>query len=100
MKDSYTKLFELGHAISVEVWQEDALVGGLYGVNLPEKKIFCGESMFSLVTDASKVGFCYLVKHLQTQNYQLIDCQVYTEHLERLGAEEIPRSEFLSYLNS
>jgi leucyl/phenylalanyl-tRNA--protein transferase len=100
MKDSYVKLFELGHAISIEVWQEDKLVGGLYGVDLPEKKVFCGESMFSLVTDASKVGFHYLVTHLQSQNYQLIDCQVYTAHLERLGAEEISRSEFLTYLNS
>ncbi|PKA82682.1 leucyl/phenylalanyl-tRNA--protein transferase [Ulvibacter sp. MAR_2010_11] len=96
---AYSQLHSLGHAISVEVWQESKLVGGLYGVDLADKRIFCGESMFSHVSDASKVAFYYLVALLQSKEYRLIDCQVYTGHLERFGAEEIPRELFLSYLN-
>jgi len=100
MNKAYIQLHHLGHAQSVEVWQQDELVGGLYGINLPKQKIFCGESMFSIQTDASKVGFYYLVQLLKKKNYQLIDCQMYTSHLESLGAEEITRSKFLQYLNS
>ncbi len=95
---AYIKLHELGHAVSVEVWQEEQLVGGLYGIDLPEQKVFCGESMFSTVSNASKVGFITWVQQLQEQNYKLIDCQVYTEHLASLGADEIYRTAFLEYL--
>ncbi len=98
MLSAYKKLHELEHAISVEVWFEEKLVGGLYGIDLKNKKVFCGESMFALMSDASKVGFYYLVEKLKEENYHLIDCQVYTAHLESLGAEEINRLTFLSYL--
>lgn len=96
MIEAYCKLHELGYAVSVEVWKEDVLVGGLYGIDLGD--IFCGESMFSKQSNASKYGFIHLVKRLQQENYKLIDCQVYTEHLESLGAREIAREAFLSYL--
>jgi len=91
-------LHELGHAISVEVWHEDQLVGGLYGVDLKEKGVFCGESMFATMSNASKVGFITLSRKLKKQQYHLIDCQMYTDHLASLGAAEIPREEFLKYL--
>ncbi len=100
MVEAYIHLHKLGHAQSVEVWKENELVGGLYGIDLPKQKIFCGESMFSTKTDASKVGFYYLVKHLQQKNYKLIDCQMHTKHLESLGAEEITRDLFLQHLNN
>lgn len=99
MSEAYIQLFEKGYASSVEVWLENQLVGGLYGIDLEDKKIFCGESMFSKVSDASKVGFHFLVEKLKLENYKLIDCQMYTSHLERLGAKEIPRDEFLKILN-
>ncbi|TDI71248.1 MAG: leucyl/phenylalanyl-tRNA--protein transferase [Bacteroidetes bacterium] len=98
MVDVYQKLHELGHAHSVEVWRDDKLVGGLYGIDLPEQKVFCGESMFSKESNASKVAFYYLIKKLKAEEYTIIDCQVHTLHLESLGAEEIPRTEFLNYL--
>ncbi len=98
MKKAYLKLHEQGKAISVEVWFENELVGGLYGVDLPKQKIFCGESMFSSENDASKVGFYHLVSDLKNKNYELIDCQIYTRHMESLGAKEISREEFLNYL--
>lgn len=98
MVAAYLKLHELGHAISIEVWQEDQLVGGLYGIDLKEKGIFCGESMFSLVSNASKVGFVTLSQKLEKENYTLIDCQMYTDHLASLGAAEIPREAFMEYL--
>ncbi|MDT0678424.1 leucyl/phenylalanyl-tRNA--protein transferase [Autumnicola musiva] len=98
MKDAYRGLHQMGLAISVEVWSEEELVGGLYGIYLREKKIFCGESMFTKVSNASKYGFIHLVKALRKDGVKLIDCQVYTKHLESLGAEEISRSEFLDYL--
>ena len=96
MFEAYTKLHELGIAKSVEVWLDDELVGGLYGIDLGD--IFCGESMFSKVSNASKLAFIFLVKKLEKENYKLIDCQVYNNHLASLGADEIPRSEFLKYL--
>jgi len=99
MEDAYLQLHRLGHTISVEVWQDQELVGGIYGVNLPEKGVFCGESMFSKENDASKVGLYHLVGFLKSKEYQLIDCQIYTKHLASLGAEEIPRSTFLTFLN-
>lgn len=96
MQKAYTKLHEFGVAKSVEVWLDDKLVGGLYGIDLGT--IFCGESMFSHVSNASKIAFIYLVEKLKSENYSLIDCQMYTSHLESLGAQEIPRSDFLKYL--
>lgn len=95
---AYIKFHQTGMAHSVEVWQEGVLVGGLYGVYLKEKKIFCGESMFAKVSNASKVAFIKLVRDLRAEGVRLIDCQVYTPHLESLGAMEIPRAEFLKYL--
>lgn len=96
MEQAYTKLNELGHAKSVEVWLGNELVGGLYGIDLGD--VFCGESMFSAVSNASKVAFIHLVQKLKRENYKLIDCQVYNDHLASLGAREIPRNEFLRYL--
>ncbi|MDG4715986.1 leucyl/phenylalanyl-tRNA--protein transferase [Winogradskyella marincola] len=94
MTKAYTKLHQLGYAKSVEVWQNNELVGGLYGVDLGNK-VFCGESMFTKVSNASKVGF---ITFMQNSNYKLIDCQVHTKHLESLGAGSIPRTEFLRFL--
>jgi len=96
MKQAYLKLHELGFAKSVEVWQDDKLVGGLYGIDLGH--IFCGESMFSKESNTSKLAFIYLVQQLEKKQYKLIDCQVYNEHLESLGAREISRSEFIGFL--
>lgn len=96
MIEAYCKLHELGIAKSVEVWQDDILVGGLYGVDLGH--VFCGESMFSLVSNASKVAFITLVNHLKKENYKLLDCQVYNPHLESLGCREIDREEFMRIL--
>jgi leucyl/phenylalanyl-tRNA--protein transferase len=98
MQDAYVKLHELGFAKSVEVWQDGVLVGGLYGVDLGH--VFCGESMFSKVSNASKVAFIALALKLQQQNYRLLDCQVYNDHLASLGAEEISREEFLKILTT
>lgn len=98
MISAYAKLHELGIAQSVEVWEEGKLIGGLYGVYLKEKQVFCGESMFSKTSDASKYGFISLVNKLKSENIKLIDCQVYSEHLERLGGEEIARDRFLKFL--
>ncbi|HLF53360.1 leucyl/phenylalanyl-tRNA--protein transferase [Flavobacterium sp.] len=98
MIDAYCKLNELGIAKSVEVWQNDELVGGLYGIDLGH--IFCGESMFSKVSNASKVAFISLVNQLKKDNYKLLDCQVYNEHLESLGCREIEREDFIRILNT
>lgn len=100
MIDAYCKLNEDGIAKSVEVWQDDVLVGGLYGIDLGKGTIFCGESMFSKVSNASKVAFIALALYLQEQNYKLLDCQVYNPHLESLGCREIDREEFMSILKS
>jgi leucyl/phenylalanyl-tRNA--protein transferase len=97
MTEAYCRLNELGFAKSVEVWQDDTLVGGLYGVDLGH--IFCGESMFSKTANASKIAFIALVKQLQASNYKLLDCQVHNDHLESLGAREIARDDFLEILN-
>jgi len=98
MQKAYQELHRLGHAISVEVWQDELLVGGLYGVDLPVKKLFCGESMFSNVSDASKVALYFLVEKLKKENYRCIDCQVFTNYLASLGAREIGRNAFLKFL--
>jgi leucyl/phenylalanyl-tRNA--protein transferase len=96
IKNAYLKLHEEGIAQSYEVWENDELVGGLYGIDLGT--IFCGESMFSLVDNASKFAFIHLALELQSKNYKLIDCQIYTSHLQSLGAEEIPRTAFIELL--
>ena len=93
---SFCKLNEMGIAKSVEVWQDNKLVGGLYGIDLGT--VFCGESMFSIVSNASKVAFIWLVDYLKTNNYKLLDCQVHNYHLESLGAFEISRAEFMKVL--
>jgi len=97
IKRSYNMLHQMGVAHSVEVWQNDELVGGLYGVALG--RVFFGESMFSRVSDASKVGFVTLVQQLHRWGYPLIDCQVHSDHLESLGAVNIPRQQFISMLD-
>ncbi|MBK5212611.1 MAG: leucyl/phenylalanyl-tRNA--protein transferase [Flavobacteriaceae bacterium] len=99
MQEAYIAMHEAGHAISIEVWEDAKLVGGIYGIELPQKKVFCGESMFSLKSDASKVAFYYLSEYVKNKNYKFIDCQLYNEHLESLGAEEIYRKEFLKILS-
>ena len=100
MIESYIKLHKAGLAKSVEVWKNDDIVGGLYGILLKEKKVFCGESMFTEMDNASKYGFITLVKNMKKNGIRLIDCQVYTKHLESLGAEEISRHNFLTILHS
>lgn len=95
MIEAYKKLHELGYAKSVEVWLDNEIVGGLYGVDI-NNGVFCGESMFTKVSNASKVGF---IAFIQNTEYKLIDCQVYTDHLESLGAEEIKREDFLNHLD-
>ncbi len=97
MKKAYLELYNKGIAHSVEVWEGDKLVGGLYGVNIG--KVFCGESMFSKKSNTSKLAFITLVRKLSEQDYHMIDCQMYTDHLASLGAEEIYREQFLSELN-
>ena len=96
MMDAYRDLHAAGYAHSVECWQQDKLVGGLYGVAIG--RIFFGESMFARCTDASKVAFVGLVRQLSRWGYPLIDCQVHTAHLASLGAEAIPRREFIRVL--
>lgn len=96
MFDAYQELHKVGVAKSVEVYQSNNLVGGLYGIDLGN--VFCGESMFSESSNASKIAFIYLVQKLEQENYSLIDCQVYNDHLASMGAREIPREEFLKIL--
>ncbi len=93
---SYTKLHELGMAHSVETYYMDELVGGLYGLTVGD--VFCGESMFTLRSNASKIALIHLCRILQNKNYSLIDCQISNPHLESMGSTEIPRSEFLNKL--
>lgn len=95
---SYTKLYEMGIAKSVEVWKDNQLVGGLYGVDLGH--VFCGESMFSIVSNASKVAFVTLIDKLKNENYRLLDCQIHNDHLEKLGAFEISRASFMRILKA
>lgn len=98
MITAYTRLYDSGHAQSIEIFKNEELVGGLYGIDLASKRIFCGESMFSYQTDASKIALWYLVEKLQNQSYTFIDAQLYNDHLSSLGAVEIDRDVFLSYL--
>ena len=96
MKAAYVELHRLGFAHSAEAWEDGALAGGLYGVSLGSA--FFGESMFARAPDASKVAFVTLVEWLRARGFTLIDCQVYTEHLARFGAELWPRGQFLAEL--
>ena len=93
---SFIDLHEMGKAISVEVWEDDNIVGGLYGLDLDD--VFCGESMFSKSSNASKIALYYLTKELRKNNYRFIDCQVPSEHLKSLGGEIISRSNFLDLI--
>ena len=95
MIEAYCNLHKRNFAKSVEVWQDDKLVGGFYGVDL-NNGVFCGESMFSAVSNSSKLAF---ISFVQSTNYKLIDCQLHTDHLESLGAVEIPRDKFLTYIS-
>lgn len=94
MKTAYIALHGLGYAHSVEVWENDILAGGLYGVAV--NNVFCGESMFSNVSNASKAALIWLCRYM---DFSMIDCQVPNKHLESLGAELISRSEYLTILN-
>ncbi|MBW2429066.1 MAG: leucyl/phenylalanyl-tRNA--protein transferase [Deltaproteobacteria bacterium] len=96
MVRAYCRLHESGFAHSVEIWQQDTLAGGLYGVSLG--KCFFGESMFTRITNASKVALVALVKHLKPFNFAFIDCQIATAHLTRFGAREISRARYLKEL--
>lgn len=96
MQNAYNKMHQLGYAHSVEVWQKQNLVGGLYGMSIG--KVFFGESMFSHVSDASKAAMYFLCRQLQEWEFKLIDCQIYTSHLESLGAVEITRKDFAGFL--
>ncbi len=95
MKQAYINLHKQGYARSVEVWQQDELVGGMYGV--PIGNIFCGESMFSKVSNASKTALIYLC---QSGLYDMIDCQVYTDHLASMGAEMISQKDYMAILQN
>ena len=96
--EAYCTLHNAGYAISAECWQDNTLVGGCYGVKIG--KMFYGESMFHLVTDASKVAFVHLVQKLKSEGVSLIDCQMKTAHLARFGAKEISRDDFIDNLSS
>lgn len=96
MQQAYIELHQQGHAHSVEVWHQQQLVGGLYGIAIGQ--LFFGESMFSRMADASKTGFVQLVQDLQQAGFVLIDCQMQTSHLERFGGKNISRREFAGYL--
>ena len=98
MKEAYTTLFHQGYAHSAEAWADGELVGGMYGIRLG--RVFFGESMFSRKSNASKFAFINFVSHLKSQGVALFDCQVYTSHVETLGARLISREHFLHLLNN
>lgn len=98
MANAYSSLHAQGYAHSVECRLDGELVGGLYGVAIG--RVFFGESMFSRVTDASKVAFAWLVRQLEARDFGLVDCQIHTRHLASLGASEIPRAEFIRHLDA
>ena len=97
MIQAYCQMYDLGHAHSIETWQDQSLVGGLYGIALG--RVFFGESMFSTISNASKGALYFLVKLLCSRNYKIIDCQISSSHLLGLGAEEIPRTDFIHILS-
>ena len=94
MQEAYIKLHQAGYAHSIEVWENEELVGGLYGVLV--NKVFCGESMFAKKSNASKIALIWLC---QNANINLIDCQIHSAHLEKMGARIVERKEFMEYLN-
>ena len=98
IEKAYLKMHDLGYAHSAETWKDGELTGGMYGIKLGN--IFFGESMFSLHDNASKFAFINYIEILKKENFKLIDCQVYTEHLQSLGAEMIPRNEFIRILKN
>ena len=98
MINAYIELHRSGYAQSIEVWDDETLVGGLYGVT--PGNLFCGESMFHYATNASKLAMFYLVELLRQNGSEFIDCQLQNEHLESLGCIEIPRTAFLSKLKA
>jgi len=96
VENAYCKMHELGYAHSAEVWKDGELAGGLYGIKLG--KMFFGESMFSKVSNASRIAFTLYIHQLKEEGIELIDCQVYTEYLESFGARMIGRKEFIQQL--
>ncbi|WP_324826600.1 leucyl/phenylalanyl-tRNA--protein transferase [Qipengyuania zhejiangensis] len=98
IEDSYNALHQAGHAHSIECWQGQELVGGLYGVAFD--RVFCGESMFSRADNASKVALAWLIAAMRDAGYKLLDCQFMTEHLASLGAVAIPQAQYLGLLKS
>jgi leucyl/phenylalanyl-tRNA--protein transferase len=98
MIEAYTTLHQMGYAHSFEVWENELLIGGLYGISLGTA--FFGESMFHTVTDASKIALSYLCDTMINWNYDFIDCQLPTTHLQRLGAKIVGRKDFLHLLNN
>lgn len=96
MQEAYIALHQAGEAHSIEVWCNEQLVGGLYGIAVGQ--VFCGESMFHTMSNASKLAFYCLVNHLKANQFKIIDCQMQTEHLATLGARDIPRVDFLNLL--
>ncbi|OLQ87948.1 leucyl/phenylalanyl-tRNA--protein transferase [Vibrio panuliri] len=98
MRNAYKQLAQLGHCHSVEVWQQNQLIGGLYGLSVGQ--LFCGESMFSLQSNASKIALWYFCDHFKQYGGKLIDCQVLNDHTQSLGAFELPREDFIKSLLS
>ena len=98
MQTSLVELHQIGWAHSAEVWQNNELVGGLYGIRVGS--VFCGESMFSLASNASKFALIKYTEILKQQGVKVIDCQVYSEHLSSLGARMIDRKDFMNYINA
>ncbi len=98
MHAAYCEIHRMGYAHSLEVWQQDSLIGGLYGISLG--KLFFGESMFSNTTNGSKIALVALAKQLQSWQFPLIDCQIPNPHLSSMGAIEISRADFTKYLNN
>lgn len=96
LKEGFVALHDAGHAHSIEAWKDGELVGGLYGLTVG--RVFCGESMFAVVPNASKVAFVALVQQLRRWGFPMVDCQVHTPHLARFGAREVPRKRFLADL--
>ena len=96
MIEAYCRLHKYGHALSAEAWEDNKLVGGLYGIKMGE--LFFGESMFSMMTNASKFAFIKFVQQLQAEGLKLVDCQMHTGHLESLGAVMVPRKQFIEIL--
>lgn len=98
LQQAFIALHQRGIAHSIEAWEGDELVGGLYGLAIG--RLFCGESMFARRSDASKVAFVHLVRQLERWGFPLVDCQVHTPHLERFGAREVPRDDFLAQMRT